>query len=132
MNSFVRGGDVLKTLNIGLLESLKIGIEKLKEESAVKEIYTTNMNSAYPEKCGRVLIVKLDLSSTPYRSPDQYLVNFLNPRFFRMAEAERENFYIPGISGDLADLRNTRSYEFSMTLYIKPEYEEDFPTIKLF
>jgi len=130
MNSFVRGGDVLKTLNIGLLESLKIGIEKLKEERAVKEIYTTNIISSRAQSSEIVLIIKLNLNDTPYRSPDEYLVNFLNPKFFSGAEAERENYYITGMSADLADLRNDTNYEFSMTLHIKPEYEEDFPRVE--
>ena len=128
MNSFVRGGDIKKNIGIGLIEGLKYSLQKLQKEKAVKSIYTSNMSSN-DGKSSRILYIKLDLAGTGHVSPDSYLIQFLQPEFFSGATAERENFYITGISDNLADLRNNDSLEFSMTLFIKDQYVEDFPRI---
>lgn len=134
--TFKRGADaadVKKILNIGEIEGLRLKLKSLEKHPAVNWIRTTFIRNrkldGYEKKGVRVLQLQIDFrrNKEKYEHIDEFLVPYLDPRFFSGANID-DNSKIEGISSDLGDLRRTPTF-FNITLYIHPNYVKDFPEV---
>ena len=125
--SFQRGADVKACLGIGEMESLRIKLDLLRKHSAVSGLHTSRGALDSDGKMSRTLSLRVDFTKTDeeYSHIDQFLMKYLDPRFFTGAKIE-DNSHITGISDYLGDLRQKPTL-FTISLFIHPKYLETFP-----
>ena len=127
---FQRGGDINRNIGIGQVESLKYKLQSLKEHPAVEMMYTEkgvhviNNRTAFS---GMVFNLRVNLSKTDCETLENFLLEYLDPRFFIGAEVQDEG-YFTGISEYLGNLRRSNRV-FFISYRVNPEYENDFPEI---
>ena len=135
--TFKRGQKVTDALDIGGFRVLKDNLNLLNEHDAVSFMYIKNskaetvlVNGQYHLYTGKILFLSLDTGKTDYDKPDEFLINYLPVKYFRDV-VFNETSRTEGSSFDLGDLRKL-PMTFSITMYIKEEYNERFPVKDFF
>lgn len=137
MNNFERGGDVLKTMGVGKVKVLQMNLEKMKDLVSVERMHCRKTKELFDRGWfdGVLLYLELDLKYEVKQDIYEFLLEYLDPEFFEHVDV------IPNMgpmSISMEDLRESLSWDdmeelekhrhkYMASLYVKPEYEKDFP-----
>jgi len=134
---FERGGDITKNIGIGKVKVLEMNLEKMKDMKAVERIHckkTLEMTDRGWFE-GVLLNLEVDLKDEHDKDVYQFLVKYLNPEFFEHVDVISHlgptNMTMEELRDTLSwedmELREKQRHKYTATMYVKSEYEKDFP-----